>query len=478
MAEESLKNKTKKGLYWKFAEQFSNYGIQFLIGIVMARLLSPSDYGITALPAVFIAIAGVFTSAGFSDALVRKPELKEDDLSTTFFYSLGVGLLCYIILFYASPWIANFYNTPVLKSLMRVTALTFLITPIGIPQNVLLKRKIDFKTPAKISVVVKILSGIVGISLAYYGYGVWALVLSELFSTVSVLVITLSVVRWYPKTGWSKESFSYLWGFGNKLMVSSLLDTVYKNITPIIVGKYFSTADLGVYNRARQYAALPSQQIHSVVREVSFPVLSKLQNDKERLIDQYRKMISVSAFVIFPLMMLMSALARPLIITLITAKWEECVVLLQLLCFSMMWYPVHALNLNILMICGRTDLCLRLEIIKKIWGLLVLCCSLPFGLVAFCSAGIASSIVSVYINTWYTGKIWGFGFKEQMKDLLPIIALGFLMFGSVLGVTYLLNNMLLQLIFGAITGAIIYIGGAIFLKFQEFNEVKYLLSRK
>lgn len=478
MAEEYLRQKTKKALYWKFAEQFSNYGVQFIIGIIMARLLSPSDYGITALPAVFIAIAGIFTSAGFSDALVRKPELKEDDLSTTFLYSLGVGILCYVILFFASPWIAEFYNTPVLKPLMRVTALTFIIAPIGVPQSVLLKRKLNFKTPAKISVVVKILSGGVGIILAYNGYGVWALVLSGLFATVAGLIITLSVVRWYPKTGWSKESFTYLWRFGNKMMASALLDTLYRNITPVIIGKFFSTADLGVYNRAQQYAAMPSQQVHAVVREVSFPVLSKFQNDKEKLIGQYRKMISVSAFVIFPLMMLLSALARPLILTMITAKWEDCVVLLQLICFSMMWYPVNALNLNILMICGRTDLCLRLEIIKKIWGLLILCCSLPFGLVAFCSAGIVSSIVSVYINTWYTGKVYGFGFKEQMKDLLPIIALGFLMFVSVLGVTYLLNNMLLQLLFGAITGAIIYLGGAYTLKFQEINEVKFLLSRK
>ena len=478
MAEISLKQKTKRGLYWKFAEQFSNYGVQFVIGIILARLLSPSDYGITALPAVFIAIAGVFTSAGFSDALVRKPELKEEDLSTTFLYSLGVGALCYVILFFASPWIAEFYNTPVLKPLMRITALTFLITPIGVPQSVLLKRKLNFKTPAKISVVVKILSGIVGISLAYYGYGVWALVLSGLFATVAGLVITMSVVRWLPKTGWSKESFSYLWGFGNKMMASALLDTIYHNITPIIVGKYFSTADLGVYNRARQYAAMPSQQVHSVVREVSFPVLSKLQDDTEKLISHYRKMIKVSAFVVFPIMMLMSALARPLVLTLITAKWEECVILLQLLCFSMMWYPVNALNLNILTVCGRTDVFLRLEIIKKIWGLFILCSSLPFGLIAFCSAGIVSSIVSVYINTWYTGKSYGFGFKEQIRDLMPTIILGLVMFASVLGLTYLIHNLVLQLVVGALAGAIIYIGGAYLFKFQEIKEVLFLLNRK
>lgn len=478
MAEENLKTQTKRGLYWKFAEQFSNYGVQFIIGIFMARLLSPSDFGITALPAVFMAVAGVFIGAGFGQALVRKPDLKEEDLSTAFLYSMAIGAICYVILFCASPWIANFYNTPVLKPLMRVTALGFLYGPIGTPQGVILQRKLDFKTPAKISVVVKILSGVIGIIMAYTGYGVWALVISGMFAGIVGQIITISIVRWYPKTGWSRESFKYLWNYGNKMMASGLLDTLYNNITPIIVGKYYSTADLGVYNRARGYAAMPSQNIHGVVRDVSFPVLSKLQNDPEKLVNHYRKMINVSAFIIFPLMMMLAALARPLIITMITAKWADCIILLQLLCFSMMWYPVHGLNLNILMVSGRTDLFFRLEVIKKIWGLFVMCCSLPFGLVAFCAAGIVSSIVSVYINTWYTGKFYGFGFKEQLKDLAPTLLLGGLMFIVVLTTTYILPNMYLQIIVGAILGGITYIGGAYFFKFSELSEVKYLLKRK
>ena len=478
MAETSLRQKTKRGLYWKLAEQFSNYGVQFIIGVIMARLLSPSDYGITALPAVFIAIAGVFTNAGFSDALVRIIELKEQDLSTAFFYSLGVGLLCYIILFIASPWISDFYNSPVLEPLMRVTALSFILTPLRTPQNVLLRRNLDFKTPAKISVIVTFLSGIVGIAMAYIGYGVWALVISGLFANVFGLLMTVYMVRWYPKTGWSKASFQYLWGYGNKMMASGLLDTLYRNITPVIVGKFFGTADLGVYNRARGYAALPSSNIHAVVREVSFPVLSKIQDDDERLISNYRRMIKLSAFVVFPLMMLLAALARPLIIVMITAKWEACIILLQLMCFSMMWYPIHALNLNILTVKGRTDLFLKLEIAKKVVGLVVICGALPFGLVAFCSAQIGSSLVSLIINTWYTGKFYKFGFIEQMKDLAPVILLSFVMFASVLMLTFFLPNYYLQILLGGIMGLCIYIGGGIFFKFSEMNDLKYMLKRK
>lgn len=256
MAEQSLKDKTKKGFYWKFIEQFSNYGIQFLIGIVMARLLSPSDYGVTALPAVFMAIAGIFVEAGFSNALIRKQDLMEEDLSTTFYYSMTVGFVCYFLLFITSPWIADFYNTPVLESLMKVTALSFIFTSIGTPQNVLLRRKLDFKTPAKIAVIVKILSGIVGIAMAYLGYGVWALVISGLFATIFGLLMTVSAVRWYPKTGWSKDSFHYLWGYGNKMMASSILDTVWKELNQVIIGKFYSPASLGQYSRAMGFSII------------------------------------------------------------------------------------------------------------------------------------------------------------------------------------------------------------------------------
>lgn len=477
MADKSLLEQTKKGLYWKFAEQFSNYGIQFIIGIAMARMLSPKDYGISAIPAVFMAIAGIFVSGGFSSALVRKADLKEEDLSTAYIYSMAVGCTCYILLFFAAPYIADFYEAPVLKPLMRVTALSFIYGPIGTPQGVLLKRRLNFKTPAKISVVVKILSGVIGVAMAYTGYGVWALIISGLVAGIVGQVITISIVRWYPKTGWSKESFQYLWNYGNKIIASDLINQLYNNITPVIVGKYFSLSDLGVYNRARGYASLPSSHLHGVVNSVSFPVLSKIQNDDERLIHNYRRMINVSGFITFPIMMLLSALARPLVITMITAKWEACIILLQIICFSQMWHPIHALNLNILQVKGRSDLFLRLEIVKKVIGIIVLCSSLPFGLIVFCSAGIASSIISLYINTWYTGKFYGFGFKKQIKDLAPILLLGLLMFVAVMGITHAIPNMILQIIIGSIVGAILYLGGAYLLRLDAFKDFQYLISR-
>lgn len=474
----NLKQQTKKGLYWSFFNQFANYGMQFCVGIVMARLLSPSDYGITALPAVFMAVAYIIQNGGLSGALIRKTDLSEKDLSTAFYYSISVGIVLYVVMFFSATWIADFYNTPVLVPLIRVTALGFLWGPLGTPQNVILNRKLDFKTPTKISIISRIVSAIVGISMAFIGYGLWALVISGLLSSFLSLLMNWYVVRWIPKTGWSKDSFKYLWDYGNKMMASSLLDTLYNNIAPVFIGKFYSPAELGVYNRAQGYAMMPSQNVTGVIQGVTFPVLSKMQNDNEALAHNYRRMLKATAFIIFPIMMMLSALARPLVVTLVTAKWESCVILLQIICFQFMWYPVHAINLNLLQVKGRSDLFLRLEIIKKIVGISILTITLPHGLIVFCCGSVVSSLIALVINTYYTGKLINVGYFKQMRDLLPIVLLGLVMFAVIHLSNYFISNMLLQIICGGILGAIVYIGGAILFKFSELDDVKYMLKRK
>lgn len=475
---ETLKQQTKKGLYWTFFNQFANYGMNFCVGIVMARLLSPSDYGITALPAVFMAVAGILQSGGLSDALVRKTDFREEDLSTSFYYSIAVGIVMYLALFFSAPWIADFYDTPVLVPLLRVTALSFLWGPLNSAQNVILKRRLDFKTPTKISLTTRVFSACVGIVLAYMGYGLWALVISGVLSSLLTVILNWFAVRWVPHTGWSDTSFKYLWGYGNKIMLSWGLSALYDNITPIFVAKFYSPADLGVYNRAQGYAAMPSQQVNGVIQGVTFPVLSKMQNDNEALARNYRRMLRTTAFIVFPLMMMLSALARPLVLTLITAKWEACIILLQIICFSMMWYPIHSINLNLLMVKGRSDLFLRLEIIKKVIGVCILTITLPQGLIVFCYGTIVSSMISLIINTYYTGKLIQVGYWHQIKDLLPTLALSFLLLGSIHLITYFISNLYLQIVCGGITGGIVYLGGAIFFKFEELNDVKYMLKRK
>jgi O-antigen/teichoic acid export membrane protein len=319
--------------------------------------------------------------------------------------------------------------------------------------------------------------GIVGIIIAYSGYGVWALILSNLVSSVLNLILCWSVVKWKPQTGWSSESFQYLWNYGNKLLASSLIDKLYTNIIPIFVGKFYSTLELGIYNRAAHYASLPSQQITGVVQSVTFPVLSKLQNDDDALERNYRRMIRTTAFILFPIMLLLSALARPIIIVLITEKWEKSIILLQLMCFSMMWYPVHAMNLNLLQVKGRTDLFLRLEIIKKSYGLIALAITLPISLIAVVLGRWVTNILSLFVNTYYTNKLIGVSFIMQMKDLLPSLALSMFMFLIVHIVNYFVIGYIYQIIIGTTVGVSIYIGIAYLLKFKEIKDIKVLLNK-
>lgn len=478
MPEENLKYKSKKGVYWTFFNQMSNNGLSFVVGIILARLLTAEDYGITALPSIFIALSAVIIGGGFGTALIRKPEISEADLSTAFYYSFGMGLLMYACLFVAAPWIADFYNTPVLTDLVRVTALTFIWGALSTPQTVLLQRRLDFKTQARISITNNILGAVVGLTLAFTGYGLWSLVIMGVVSSFTSLIQKWLAVRWLPSARWSKESFRYLWNFGNKLMASAFLDVGYNNLTPLIIGKFYSPADLGIYNRAKGYASLPAQQGTGVIQQVTFPVLSKAQNDDELLRNAYRKMLKLSAFVIFPVMTMLSALAKPFIVILVTDKWIDSVLLLQIICFSMMWYPIHAINLSLLQVKGRSDLFLRLEIWKKVLGLTVMACTLPFGLVYFVSAGIASSLICLFINTYYTGKLINVGFGKQMRDLLPTFSLSLLIFAIVLTMNQFIHNLWLQLIIGGAVGVGVYIGAAILFKFPELKDVKYMLSKK
>lgn len=476
MAESSLKKQTKKGLLWTFFDKLVNYGLAFVVGIIMARKLAPSDYGLTALPAVFIAIAAIFVESGFGNAMIRKPELADSDLTTSFLYSISVGVFCYLIIFICTPFIADFYKEPLLVPLVRISSLTFLWSPLATPQNILLKRKLAFNTIARINITTRIIGATIGIAAAYIGYGLWSLVIMNLVSSFFSFIQSWIAVKWIPKRGWSSNSFKYLWNFGNKLTASSLLDTVYNNLTPIIVAKYFSTSELGFYNRAKNYADLPSMQGTSIIQSVTFPVLSKLQYDTGALARNYRKMLRVSAFVIFPIMMMLAALATPFIVLLVTDKWIDAVLLLQIMCFSAMWYPIHSINLNLLQVKGRSDLFLKLEFWKKIVGLVFMACTLPFGLVYFVSAGIANSIIALVINTYYTGKLINVGFLTQMRDLIPTLFLSVLMFVVIYGVNQFIDNMWTQLILGLIIGPILYIGMATIFKFPELQDLIYILN--
>ena len=474
---DNLKVKATRGLFWSSVDRFSSQGISFVFSIFLARILDISDYGIVAMIVVFMAVAQAFVDSGFSSALIRKPDLNEEDKSTAFYFNIVVGLACYGILFIASPLIAVFYDEPLLSPIIRVTGLSIVFNSLCVVQRALFTIAVDFKTQAIISLVCTVISGVVGLVMAYNGYGVWALVAQSTSSTFLNFVLLWFCSRWRPITGFSKASFRYLFNFGSKLLVSGLLDTLYNNAYPIVIGKFYNSAQLGLYSRAQGYASLPSSNITGVLQRVTFPVLSLMQNDDERLALNYRRLLRVSAFVVFPLMVMLAAVAAPLIRVMITSKWDGCVGFLQILSLAMMWYPIHAINLNFLQVKGRSDLFLRLEIYKKIFGVLILICTIPLGVTAMYWGLVVGSVFSLVMNTYYTGKLIKIGFFMQMKDLLPIILNSVVMGGIAYYIVNKIDNSFISLITACSMAIFFYLTTSYVLKFPELKEVILIIKR-
>lgn len=475
---ESLKQKTAKGVLWSAVEQFSVQIIQFVLGLIMARILSPHDYGLVGMILVFTSIAETFVNSGFSNALIRKQNKTEVDYSTAFYFNIVVGLVAYFILFFLSPFIARFYNEPLLELLTKAISINVFINSLGIVQRARYSIKVDFKTQAKATTTSVLISGIIGIWMAYSGYGVWAIVWQSVIRNALNVLLLWIFAKWLPQLQFSWHSFCEMWSFGYKLLLSGLLDTIYRDIYQLIIGKVFSAQDLGNYTRAKQFANFPSANFTGIIGRVTYPILSSIQDDDARLEHVYRKYLRLSAFIVFPLMVGLSALAEPLIISILTEKWRAAIILLQVICFGMMWYPIHAINLNLLQVKGRSDLFLKLEIIKKIIGVTILCITVPIGLVAMCIGGIFSSIICLAVNTYYTGKLINVGFWLQMRDLLPTLllslAMGVVVFLSVM----FFSSNIVKLFVGVVVGVVFYIGVAYLFKMEEISDLLSLVKRK
>jgi len=472
----SLKQKTVSGIFWSSIERFSIQGVQFVIGIIMARLLAPSDFGLVGMLTIFLAISQSIIDSGFSNALIRKKDRTEADFSTVFYFNIAIGLFFYLILFFTSPYIAAFYNIPVLESLTKVIALSIFINSFSIVQDAKFTINVDFKTLTKSSLLSALISGTVGIGLAYRGFGVWALAIQSIIGACVRLVTLWIYSGWRPQRVFSTASFKALFSYGSKMLLSGLINTIYNNMYTIVIGKKFSKADVGYFTRASVYTYFFSSNITNILQRVTFPVLSSIQDEDERLRETYRKFLRLSAFVVFPLMMGLCSLADPLIRFLLTDKWVGAILLLQIMCLSGMWYPIHAINLNLLQVKGRSDLFLRVEIIKKIIGVIILVITIPFGVAAMCWGGVFSSLIALFINTYYTERLIQFGYLKQMKDLLPILGYSFSMGFIVWGITHLIHINILALIIGIAVGTIYYFSIAYITRSQELQEIKSILS--
>lgn len=475
---DSLKNKTLKGTVWSSIERFSVQAIQFVVMIFMARILTPAEYGIVGMVTIFIAVSQSLIDSGFSQALIRKQNRTQLDNSTVFFFNIVVGIILYFVLFFCAHPIARFYDEPILIPVTHIVALSLPINSFAVVQRALLTTNIDFKTQAKASFGGAIASGAVGLSLAYTGYGVWAIVWAQIASTsISVLLLWI-LSYWRPSWQYSWTTFRELFSFGSKLMVSGLINTLYNNIYLIVIGKIFKASDLGFYTRAGQFSQLSAENLTGILQRVTFPVLCTIQDDDERLSEIYRKILRTSAYIIFPIMIGMAALAQPLVISILTEKWFYSSILLVPICLGGMWYPIHAINLNLLQVKGRSDLFLKLEIWKKVIGIAILCGTVPLGLYWMCWGGVLGSIIALIINTHYTGILIHLGFLSQMKDLLPILILSLAMGAGIWAlVTFVRMPSGGALAAGFGTGVAIYFIGSKLFRFNEFQELKTIIHR-
>lgn len=423
----NLKQKTISGFFWSFSDNFINQLIHFVVGIVLARLLTPSEFGLIGMITIFIAVSESFIDSGFSQALIRKKECTEADLSTVFYFNLAVGFIFFVILFVSAPAIGRFFDEPKLSELVRVLGIVLIIDAITVIQRTLLIRKINFKLQTKVSVISTIISGIVGITMAFNGFGVWSLVARTLSQRVLNSLLLWIWNNWRPILIFSLGSFKELFSFGSKLLISGLLDTIYKNIYYLIIGKYFSAQELGYYTRADGFKNLPSKNLNGIISRVSYPVLAQLQDDTAKLKAGYKKIIKTTMYITFISMAGMAAVAEPMVISLIGEKWRPAILYLQLLCFVGAMYPLHSLNLNMLNVKGRSDLYLKLEIIKKILAIPTIIVGIIWGIKIMILGMWVNSIIAYYLNSYYSGRLISYPVREQISDIIPSLLIALFM---------------------------------------------------
>ncbi len=468
---DNLKQKTAKGLFWSGVQNFSVKGMEFVLMLFMARLLGPKEYGTIGLLSVFMALSHLFINSGFGSALIRKKNRTQEDLCTVFFFNIVVSVICYLILYIIAPYVAAFYNISVLSPILRVIGITLIIGAFNTVQVAVFNFTINFKTQAKISIVQVLIGGLSGLVLAFLGYGVWALVWQNVITSIVACFMCWTNAKWTPSWIFSKKSFKELFNYGYKLVISGLINTLYNNVYPVIVGKFFSADILGHSSRANHWASFPSSNLTNILTNVTFASLAKIQDDNQRLERVYRKMIRTSSFIIFPSMFGLSAVSEPLMAVVLGPKWGLCAQILTIISFTYMLSPIHSLNNNLILVKGRSDITLKLSIIQKVIGLTLLLASVPFGIFAMFYAGLISSTLMLFMNTYYTGKFINVGFWRQMKDITPILFLCIVMFASVKFVMFIIHNIYIQLIISVVIGVCVYIGLAKLFKFKELGEV-------
>lgn len=476
----SLKKQAVSGMAWTFAQQFGSQLISFVVGIILARLLLPSDFGAIAMFGVTIAIAGAIIDGGMASSLIRTKEADQKDLSTVFWFNIIVSLFLYGIIFITAPLVAKFYEVEILTPIIRVYSVVIVINSFVTVQSTTFIKELDFKTAFKIQLPSLLIGGVTGILMALNGFGIWSLVFYPIIQSTISAVQYWFYSKWRPSFVFDKEKFKYHFDYGYKLTVSGLLDTIFRNLYTVIIGKMFSPASLGYYNRADNLKQIPVNNLSAALNKVTFPLFVKISSDNEKLREVYKRLMKVVIFIISPVLCCMIVVAEPMIGFLLTDKWLPSAPYFRVLAIAGILFPIHSYNLNILKVKGRSDLFLRLEVIKKTLVILVLLFSFRYGIIGIIWGQVFCSVVAFFINTHYTGKILNYTSWHQTKDLLPTLVLsGFVGLGI-----YFLDELyffsysyIFRLLLVAILYASVYLSAVYLLNFKEINYIKELIKR-
>lgn len=478
----SLRKQAISGVVWSFAQQFSAQVVTFIVTIILSRILLPAEFGLIGMIAVFMGIGSTLLDAGLTQSIIRTSNPDQEDYSTIFFFNLFASVFIYVLIFFLAPLIASFYNQEVLITIIRVNCLTFIIRSFSAVQSTKLTKKMDFKTQMLVALPSLILSSVVGITMAYLGYGVWSLVWAAITNALLATIQLWFYSKWVPSLVFNINKFKTHFRFGYKLTLSALLDIIFNNIYQIVIGKYFSPVQVGFYTRADSLKQLPVSNVSGALNKVTYPLFVSIQEDDERLKKIHKQIMQMIVFLVAPILIFIAVLAEPTFRFLLTEKWLPAAPYFQIICFTGILYPMHAYNLNILKIKGRSDLFLKLEIIKKVILAISIIIALQFGFLPLLWSQIVTSIIEFYINTYYMGKILNYNSWEQTQDIGPIIIMAVIAGGFVFGLDQFLKKEnqfdIIRLLLGGTIGLIVYSGLALVIKGNIIKDFKSLILRK
>jgi O-antigen/teichoic acid export membrane protein len=462
-----------KGILWSAIERFSTQGALFVLSIILARIIAPHNFGLLAMLSIFIEIANTFVDSGFSKALVQKQDRTEKDFSTVFFFNIIISIIIYLVLFLTSPYIAAFYNEPILETLTKYVSINIIITSFAVVQRAQLVIRVDFKKQAKYSVIAVLISGLVGVILAYNNYGVWALVVQSLLYNLIDTLLYIFNVRWIPRSFFSVESFKCLFGFGSKLLFSGLLHTIYLNLYSIVIGKFYSATNVGYYNRANVLAQFPSLNLVQIMSRAIFPIQCQLQNEESRLQQSLLSYLRYSCFIVFPLMVGLASLSDPFIRLVLTDSWEGAILPLSILSISYMLYPIMHIDSQILVVKGKSDMFLKAESIKKVIAVAILCSTVYLGMIWLCLGIVIYNILDVIIIISFVKKVIHVTYMDHMRNLFPIFVASIVM-GMVIHLFLTIcgsYSYWLQLIVGFVIGVVSYYVTCKMLRIHEVSDL-------